>query len=116
MDQDTTCKFIAPDARILTVDFTTGAVTDDSGGEAQGYEGFQDPNGLTCGMDIVAIDSAKDYGQWACLMNENKAQFHKGSFHILDPEFGFVSDIRLPRHLEPFAYTCLLYTSPSPRD
>ena len=105
MDQDTTCKFLTPDGRTLVVDFTSGEVVDGSGGSVDGYQGFQDTAMLTCGLDITAVDSIKDHGQWACIMNENKAQFHKGSFHLIDPDMGFVSDIRLPRHLEPFAYT-----------
>ena len=105
MDQGTSCRFTSPDGRTMVINFNTGELTDDSGATIPGYQGIQDSQGLICGLSIDAIDSNKDHGQWACFMNENQPQFIKGTFQVLDPEVGFVSDIRIPRHLEPFAYT-----------
>ena len=108
MTADTTCKFFAPDGRTLVVDFTAGGeVTEEGGGVAAGYTGINDNEfKRTCGLTIASVDQAKDIGQWACLMNEQKPTYwHKGSFNLLTATEGFVKDIRLPRHLEPTIYS-----------
>lgn len=107
------CSFMTPDGRKLIVNFVTGVVTDsDTSNPAAGYTGIvDDVNRQVCGIDIAAVDEAKDIGEWSCLMNDMaESYFHKGTFQLFLPDNAYLTDVRLPVHLEPTLYFIDLVT------
>lgn len=113
MTDEDTCSFSTPDGRNLEVNFLTGAVIDSAtSAAAPGYTGVvDDANRQICGLDIAAVDEDKDIGQWSCTMNRDKTTyFHKGTFQLFTAANPYLTDVRLPKHLDANLYFITLTT------
>ena len=106
---DNTCRWLNPSGQWLLANVQTGSVQLEDGGQdvSDQYEASGDDT--VCALSILSVNPVEDVGQWSCQIEPTAAgmPLHRGTFQIM--EEGFLTDIRLPRHIQPEYYNLEMF-------